>query len=479
MGAVVEVISNAVSDVVEAAGDVVSDVGQAVESVGQTVGNIAENVAENPLPVLVSIAAQAVGIPAPLTAAAITAAQGGSIEDIAQSAAASYVGGQVAGQVSSALPTDVAQVVQDIVPSAAQGATAAAITGQDPLLAALGSGIAGGVAGQVTPELGQTTGTIAGQAAGTAATGGNVAQAVGSGLVSAGLGQVSGTLGDLFGGGQAPAPTDVAQAEQPEGQSMDEILAGMITEEMNQPSTPSPYAPLAAGGAVSDVSPTPLVPTGTVTTEFVSPPTPVDALGGGEGIALEDLPELPEDTGQAYTPPISQGAQQAFDVAQGYAGTTPPISAGPVTQPSTQAPTMGGGGISPQDQDLLDLINAVEGSQGTQPSAPSGTEVSGESMGVTETPAVAEEDTEFVDTGPKEPGEQLPAEGGVSTVTVMGPAATPVRTRRAGFAPSDSTLSALLGTSLSEGAAEPIMGEDEGKRRAVWNIESLRNALGI
>jgi hypothetical protein len=549
MGAVVEVISNAVSDVVEAAGDVVSDVGQAVESVGQTVGNIAQAVANDPLPVLVSIAAApvlgpaavAVGLPsavvAPLTAAAISAAQGNSIEEIALSAASSFVGGQVAGQVASALPSDVAQVVSDIVPSAAQGAAQAAITGQDPLLAALGSGIAGGVAGQVTPELGQTTGTIAGQAAGTAATGGNVAQAVGSGLAGAAIGEVSGALGGAFGGGQAPAPTDVAQAEQPEGQSMDEILAGMITEEMNQPSTPSPYAPLAAGGAVSDVSPTPLVPTEPVGTVTVTSP-PVDIQG--EGIAFEDLPQLPEDEFVAEAPmpspvapqpalPISQQDQQIFDLLQELAAQqptaapapapaptpeivpmppiaeqapieeapvteaptqapvteqpTPPISAGPVEQPMPevpQMPTMGGGGISPQDQELLDLITAIEGGQGTQPSAPSGTAVSGESMGVVEAPTFEEEEeTELVDTGPREPGEQLPAEGGVSTVTVMGPAATPVRTRRAGFAPSDSTLSALLGTSLSEGAAEPIMGEDEGKRRAVWNIESLRNALGI
>jgi hypothetical protein len=161
----------------------------------------------------------------------------------------------------------------------------------------------------------------------------------------------------------------------------------------------------------------------------------------------------------------------------------PPISAGPVEQPMPEIPQMpqiGGGGISAQDQELLDLITAIEGGQTTQPSAPPVAGVTGESMGIPETPpATAEEDIEIVDTGPREPGEQLPAEGGVSTVTVMGPAATPVRTRRAGFAPSDSTLSALLGTSLSEGAAEPIMGEDESKRRAVWNIESLRNALGI
>jgi hypothetical protein len=54
-------------------------------------------------------------------------------------------------------------------------------------------------------------------------------------------------------------------------------------------------------------------------------------------------------------------------------------------------------------------------------------------------------------------------------------------TRAAGGIPqADSMLGALLGTALTPaGSTEPIMGEDESKRRAVWNLESLRNALGI
>jgi hypothetical protein len=554
MGAVASAVSNAVSDVVEAAGSVVSNVGQAVEQVGQTVGNVAQAVANDPLPVLISIAATpvlgpaaaAIGLPsaavAPLTAAAISAAQGNSIEEIALSAASSYVGGQVAGQVAGALPPDVSQVVSNIVPSAAQGAAQAAITGQDPLLAALGSGVAGGVAGQVAPQLGQTAGNIAGQAAGTAAVGGNVGQAVGSGLVSAGLGQVSGALGNVFGNGQAQTPTDVAQAEQPEGQSMDEILAEMIGQELNAPSTPSPFAPIAAGGVASDFAPTPLVPTPIGTVTVTSPPVDIQ----GEGIAFEDLPPIedefvaeapmPSPVAPQPTLPISQQDQQIFNLVQELAAQqptapqapatappqaptpeivpmppiaeqapidqapvteaptqapvaeqpAPPMSAGPVEQPSPTAPTMGGG-MAPQDQELIDLINAINGTQpettggtgqtlaGMETIGGGGTEeggMTGESMGM--------EEEEFVDTGPREPGEQLPAEGGGSVITVMGPAEAPVRPRRAGFAPSDSALSALLGTSLSEaGASKPIMGEDESQRRAVWNLESLRNALGI
>jgi hypothetical protein len=488
MGAVVQVIAQPVKEVAKAAETVVKPIAKAVEQVGQSVAKTAEAVAKDPLPVLVSVAAQAVGIPAPLTAAAITAAKGGSIQDIALSAGAAYVGGQVDKGVTNALPTDVAQVVKDIVPSAATGATRAAITGQDPLLAALGSGVAGGVAGQVTPELGQTAGTVLGQTAGAVATGKDLEQSLGSSIVSAALSGAGRTAKDIA--KDIGTSTEVAQVEQPEGKSMDEVLAEMIAQETNQPSTPSPYAPLASGGVTSDVAPTPLVPTGRVTTEFISPPTPVDALGGGEGIRMEDLPsfEGEEFAAEDFTLPISQEDQQTFDVVQGYAGGTRPAAGGQPTQARQPTPTMGGGGgVSARDQEIIDLINAVNGNQpvatgegqqtlaGTRPTgggraAEEG--ITGESMGM------AEED--LIDTGPREPGEQLPAEGGSSIITVMGPTEAPSRAPRTGIAPSDSALSALLGTSLSEsGAGKPIMGEDESKRRAVWNIESLRNALGI
>lgn len=488
MGAVVQAIVQPVVEVAKAAETVVKPIVKAVEEVGQSVAKTAEAVAKDPLPVLVSVAAQAVGIPAPLTAAALTAAKGGSIQDIALSAGAAYVGGQVAKNVTTALPTDVAQVVKDIVPSAATGATTAAITGQDPLLAALGSGVAGGVAGQVTPELGGTAGKVIGQTAGAVATGKDLEQSIANSIISAALSETGKTAKGIV--KDAGTAVDVAQAEQPEGQSMDEVLAEMIGQELNAPSTPSPYAALASGGVTSDVAPTPLVPAGRVTTEFISPPTPVDALGGGEGIRMEDLPsfEGEEFAVEDLTLPISQEDQQTFDVVQGYAGGTRPATGG---QPRQPTPTMGGGGgVSARDQEIIDLINAVNGNQpaatgeGQQTlagagsiggGAGAGTEaegITGESMGM------AEED--LIDTGPREPGEQLPTQGGSSVITVMGPAEAPARARRAGIAPSDSALSALLGTSLSEaGAGKPIMGEDESQRRAVWNLESLRNALGI
>lgn len=491
MGAVVQAIVEPVKEVAKAAETVVKPIAKSVEKVGQAVAQTAQAVANDPLPVLVSVAAQAVGIPAPLTAAAITAAKGGSIKDIALSAGAAYVGGQVAKGVTNALPTDVAQVVKDIVPSAATGATRAAITGQDPLLAALGSGVAGGVAGQLSPEIGGTAGTVLGQTAGAVATGKDLETSLGGSLVSAALSGAGKTAKSAL--DETRAPVEVAQVEQPEGQSMDEILAEMIGQELNQPSTPSPYAALASGGATSDVAPTPLVPTSRITTEFISPPTPVDALSGGEGISFEDLPPIEgeEFAGGDSTLPISQEDQQTFEVVQGYTGGNRPTTGAPATQPRQPTTVMGGGGVSPRDQEIIDLINAING---TQPEATGGTGqtlagagtiggggtaeggMTGESMGME-----GETEEEFVDTGPREPGEQLAPEGGVSTITVMGPTSAPARAPRAArFTPSDSTLGSLLGTALTpSGSSEPIMGEDESKRRAVWNIESLRNALGI
>jgi hypothetical protein len=63
-------------------------------------------------------------------------------------------------------------------------------------------------------------------------------------------------------------------------------------------------------------------------------------------------------------------------------------------------------------------------------------------------------------------------------VTAGGSVVSPTSTRR--LPQGEALLGALLGTGLtSGGTGAPILGEDESKRRLVWNVESLRNALGI
>ena len=553
MGAVVQAIVQPVVEVAKAAETVVKPIVKAVEQVGKAVEQTAQAVAKDPLPVLVSIAAApvlgpaaaAIGLPsaavAPLTAAAISAAQGNSIEDIAKSAAASFVGGQVASQVSAALPTDIAQVVKDVVPSAATGAAVAGITGQDPLTAALASGVAGGVAGQVTPELGKTAGTVAGQTAGAVAAGRDLEQALGTSLAGAALSELGKAARETVSDITRPAPTEVAQA-QPE--TMEDVLAQMFAEEQAKPIEPQQFAQLAAGGVASDVAPTPLVPVGTVT--VTAPPVDIQ----GEGIAFEDLPPLPDEEiavtppAAAPTPtpqlPIAEIDRQIFDLLQRQVAQqapapqapapqapqivptpelprveeqvaevtpetfipeeptpitqapmpTPPISAGPIEQPQapTAPPMAGMTEEERRTREILDLIGVPAGEgpresmgmgttemAGTLPGTGAGVEepVTGESMGM------EADEGELVDTGPREPlaTEQV---AGITPMVVMGGAPTARATRRTGFAPSDSTLGALLGTALTpSGATEPILGEDESRRRAVWNIESLRNALGI
>jgi hypothetical protein len=54
-----------------------------IQPVGNFVGETVEAIAEDPLPFIATIALTAVGVPPPLASAAVTAARGGSMEDIA------------------------------------------------------------------------------------------------------------------------------------------------------------------------------------------------------------------------------------------------------------------------------------------------------------------------------------------------------------------------------------------------------------
>ena len=108
MGAVVEFVEDtfdAVGDVFEAVGDVVEDVVEFVGDVVEKVGDVVEAVIEDPLPVLLAVGGQMIGIPAPITMGALTAARGGDLEDIALSMGTAYfapqVGSAIAGTVSS------------------------------------------------------------------------------------------------------------------------------------------------------------------------------------------------------------------------------------------------------------------------------------------------------------------------------------------------------------------------------------------
>lgn len=96
---------------------------KAVEKVVDTVVKTVEAVINDPLPTLLTIAGQAVGIPAPITQAAIAAARGGDLEDIAKSAAIAYAAPTVAAKIAPAIGSAVGTVVTN--EAAAQALTAA------------------------------------------------------------------------------------------------------------------------------------------------------------------------------------------------------------------------------------------------------------------------------------------------------------------------------------------------------------------
>ena len=98
MGGVADFISDigdAVGDVFEAVGDVVESVVDVVGDVVEKVGDVVQAVIDDPLPVLLSAAGSFVGIPPWVTMSAVTAARGGSLEDIALAGGTAFLGSAV------------------------------------------------------------------------------------------------------------------------------------------------------------------------------------------------------------------------------------------------------------------------------------------------------------------------------------------------------------------------------------------------
>ena len=150
-------------------GNFFSGLDDAVHSAVDSIGSTVQNIINNPLPMIETIALTAMGVPYPIASAAVTAANGGSIEQIAISAGAAYVGGQIGAQVGAAsefgtmpfseqtsmLLADsggMATTMQTIVSSASGSAAAAALSGK-PLDQILTAGFTGGINTIVTDQL--------------------------------------------------------------------------------------------------------------------------------------------------------------------------------------------------------------------------------------------------------------------------------------------------------------------------------------
>jgi len=147
--------------VTKTVGKVVDAVGSAVKTVGEAVVNTVKYVAENPEVAIIAVAAPqllpAIGVPAiavqPVTAALVSASQGGDLEDIGKAAVGSFVGQGVGTAVASKVGTAIGasgNTAQTALANAVGGATGsaagAAATGGDvgeaALLGGLGSGSA-------------------------------------------------------------------------------------------------------------------------------------------------------------------------------------------------------------------------------------------------------------------------------------------------------------------------------------------------
>lgn len=201
-------VVSAVKSVAKAVGKTVERIGDAVEKVAEVVVDTVKYVAENPEVLVIAIAAPQllpyVGVPAvavqPVTAALISASQGGDLEDIGKAALGSYIAqpvGQVAGAQaakvvgsSNAAQNALSSAVGGAVGSAAGAVATGADVGESALMGAAGSAGAS-LAGAGAKSLGAEEGGRAagysadvGEALGRTAAGGDLA----SELVGAGVG---------------------------------------------------------------------------------------------------------------------------------------------------------------------------------------------------------------------------------------------------------------------------------------------------
>ena len=242
---------SAVVEVFEFVGDTVSNVvefvGEAVENVGEVIVDTIEYVAENPEVLIIAIAAPYalpyIGITGiaiqPVTAALISASQGGDIEDIGKAALGAYIAPTIARPVAaaaggvigtgSAAQVALANGVGGAVGSAAGAAAVGADIGEAATLGAIGSAGAS-LARSGAAELGlDETGKAAGYAAdvGEAVARGSVTGDIGGELLSAGIGALAGEGQQALRELGEPTQVAIRPAPAPFGSQVGEQTAGL------------------------------------------------------------------------------------------------------------------------------------------------------------------------------------------------------------------------------------------------------------
>jgi len=191
MGGVVQAVSN----VVGAATDVLT--GKPMRSLSQDtggllgkalnfVGNTITNIVKNPLPVIETIALTALGVPPVVASAAVSAMNGGKIEDIAKAAVSSYVGGQAGSAAGTAATEAGASTTLAKVASSAAGASTSTVISAVASGKSLGDALKDGLSSAVVA--GGTTGAIeySKEALAPPETGGGIKAVPGAGTTLAG-----------------------------------------------------------------------------------------------------------------------------------------------------------------------------------------------------------------------------------------------------------------------------------------------------
>lgn len=355
---------------------VVEDILKKSEEAAKAVGDTVYDIKKNPtvaavLPVIETAVLVTAGVPPPVASAAVAAANGASVEQIATSAAASYVGSQVGGAVGTAAANEGAsRVVANAIGSAAGSAASTAVRGgsaQDILTAAAG-GAAGSGVGSYAAGQGADLSAVKGieQATGTLATTGDPTKA----LIAGGGAYALTEARDAT--KQAPAPVEDRSTTAPTAEApltLDQQLAELITNappvdrsqdvqvadagRIGDPGSGVYYDPSRGAYVMSDVAPEPQ--TGLPTGE--APPI------SGELPPVEITPEItPDDLAIIDFINPRTGTGTPTQVAQ----QPPAVEPLPSTSVSTLPPvtTTAEQEVAPEDLTLVGNVSAVGGGGG-------------------------------------------------------------------------------------------------------------------
>jgi hypothetical protein len=505
MGAVIDFVG----DVFDAVGDVVEAVGDFVEDVVEAVGDVVDYVVENPEIIVIAVAApyavSAVGgaigasqaaitlATQPVTAAAISASQGGDLEDIGKAALGSFlgqgVGTTVAKQVGTAIGAS-GNVTQTALANAVGGATGsaagAAVTGQDigeaALMGAAGSAGAS-LARSGAVELGQqpqgVVGDVAadiGEAVGRTAAGGELGQELlGAAFTSLSReGQLA--LQELMSRPQTEATKQaIAAFSQPRSPGVGEQLGEALAQ--NRPAGYASTEPEQIGDLTARK-------TGQYAVDGTLPEVVVTASKfGEEGGFGADV-----RTGKTIPSSLSSSKAKA-------AGT-----AGGVTTPASQG-GVAGGAREPSQMTGTELLQSAGGGGGGRTGRLPNVDVTGEREldSLPPVEVIGEEEMDRLPnvdvTGEEEVDyKKLSDEDLIRILNQQFPLTEPeldfepIDVRRAGGSvkqPQPVSISPrVVGSSpvaAIVGEKEPIFGGEPDPQQDVWNVRSLRlrKALGL